>query len=198
MSIIARLCKVIMSWDGVWGHVDTLMSDNDVETTELAHLIRGVIAPMLEDDATPPWSTVSDRYWHTVTAHIMTKEPDVVADIKELTQKIRTRFRTCAEHMHRVRMVTCTKSTESIEKESNGTNVCCVCLRPVQYTWQKTVRLKASDDDPTKCGHVLHAACATRLQPHEDDGYVRCPVCREAIGPTLRYWIDTESTVPQF
>ena len=170
------------------------------EGDELERLIRSLVAAILEDDIIPPWSTVSDRYWHTVASHIMTSEPDVVVDIKTIAQKIRTRFRTCAEHLHRVRMVTCTKPTsiEDDNDDNDDNDLCCVCLRPVRCTWQRTVRLKARDGDPTKCGHLLHASCANRLRPREDDECVYCPVCREMIGPSLRYWIDMESAVPEF
>jgi hypothetical protein len=166
----------------------------DPESDELGRLVRSLVAVILEDDAMPPWSTVSDRYWRTVAAHAMANEPDLVADIKALAEKIRTRFRTCAEHMHHIHMVACTKSPRA----ENDLHVCCVCLRAVQCTWRRTVRLKAHDGDPAKCGHVLHESCASRLRPNEDDGCVHCPMCREVIGPSLQYWIDTESTVPRF
>lgn len=160
---------------------------------ELLFLVKGVVTSVLDDDTIPTWSISSEQYYRKLATHILASDPDVVKEITAVTERIRSRYRTYLEYSHMVDLVACTKHAPPTDPP----DVCCVCLRPVDATWQQTGRLRALDDDPTKCGHVLHKSCASRIRP-SDDEMVYCPMCREAIGTRPKYWLDVEASVPRF
>ena len=163
-----------------------------MDSIELQGLVQAVASVILDDETLPTWSIDSSVYYAKLAEHVCDTDPDLVADIKRVTARFRKTYRSHLEHSHMVSLVEVTKSQECTHDD-----VCCVCLQACDTTWQRMIRLRSHDGDPAKCGHRLHKTCALRMHPGQD-GHVKCPLCRESLGPYARFWVDDESDIPRF
>lgn len=160
---------------------------------ELLQLVKTIATVVLDDESIPTWSIASEQYYQKLANHILQRDPNLVDRIKDISGAIRGTYRSYLEYSNLLALVGCEKAGVPLERH----DVCCVCLQPLNDTWQKLIRLRAIDDDPRKCTHILHKACAMQLR-HDDEGCTRCPICREMVKPMSCQWIDHESKIPKY
>ena len=160
------------------------------ESDELFELVRLITTVVLDEETIPTWSVTSGQYYAKLAQRVCHTDEQLVHDIKNVVSQVRTKYRSFIEYSHRVASISIEKSPQLDESE-----LCCVCLQQLDGNWQRVLRLRTLDNDPSKCGHRIHKACAMRI--HESvDGHVHCPMCREVLGP--QQWFDTESKRPSF
>jgi hypothetical protein len=166
--------------------MDSLFRKND----ERFELVRSIITSVLSDDISPAWSSMNLWYYTRLSKHIASTDQDIVDDIEVLATKLRAKYRTFHEYQHNMFSVPLERQGSCFDGD------CALCLKSLESS-RRIARLRPANDDPATCGHVFHLECATQIKP-DDSNCIRCPLCRAAIGPYIRCWLDTENSVPKY
>lgn len=165
----------------------------DGDLLELKELLAQLLPMVLDEPGGGSLFSGAAPYYIRLVDHVADNDPCTVDLVKELAQRIRTRYKPWHEHHAEMCEIPMERSVGS---GTVGTDICCICHDPLA-TWRKVWRLKPASGDPSECGHMLHHRCVMRLRP-DADGAFHCPMCRASLGHAVETWLDMASEVPRF
>jgi hypothetical protein len=179
---------------------DARDEEGSPEDKEMQEMLTGVLPCILDQGACSGAFllgsfTPGSSYYAQVADHIIRHDPYTQDIMKEVVQRIRSKYKAWDEYQGEMSQVPLERESH-MHVTARTDDVCCICHDSLD-SWRRVWRLKADSEDPSECGHLVHYRCVLRLTPSEDGTYT-CPLCRADLGKRVRTWTDMTTDQPKF